>query len=242
MIIYKLKDYAEMSKKAALIIASQVNLKPNSVLGLATGSTPVETYKQIIKLYKDGNVDFEKVVAFNLDEYKGLKKENDQSYHYFMRDNLFNHININPNNTHIPDGSNMDAKHVCEEYENKINNLGPIDLQVLGIGLNGHIGFNEPDEHFTSKTNLVKLTKSTIDANSRFFDNINDVPTEAYTMGIGSIMKAKCIMLLASGESKADIIAQSFKGKITPLVPASILQMHPNVILIGDEAALSKLN
>lgn len=233
------KDYNDMSRKAANIISAQIIMKPNCVLGLATGSSPLSTYAQLIDWYKKGDLDFSKVSSVNLDEYKGLAPENEQSYHYFMKTNFFDHINIDPKNTHIPDGMEADSKKACRRHNEIIRSLSGIDLQLLGLGLNGHIGFNEPGASFEKETHCVNLTPSTIQANSRFFASIDEVPTQAYTMGIKSIMMAKKILIIVSGEKKAEIVAKAFLGPVTPEVPASILQMHPDVTLVGDEAALS---
>ncbi len=239
MRIYKGKDYADMSRKAANIISAQVILKPNSVLGLATGSTPIGAYQQLIEWYNKGDLDFSEVVSVNLDEYKGLAPDNDQSYNYFMHHNLFDHINIKPENTHLPNGLETDIHKECARYDAVIHSTGGVDLQLLGIGHNGHIGFNEPREAFEKGTHCVELTESTIDANKRFFEKEEDVPRYAYTMGIKTIMQAKCILLVASGIGKAQIVRDAFFGPVTPLVPASVLQLHNNVILVGDEDALS---
>ena len=237
MRIIKAKDYADMSRKAANIIAAQVILKPDCVLGLATGSTPIGTYKELIKGYENGDLDFSLVKTANLDEYRGLEKSNDQSYDYFMKANLFNHININFDNLNIPDGENPDADAECKRYEAVVKELGGQDLQLLGMGHNGHIGFNEPADEFVKETHCVDLQESTIQANKRFFEKVEDVPTQAYTMGIGTIMAAKKVLLIASGKDKAEIVKKAFFGPITPQVPASILQMHPDVIVVVDEAA-----
>ena len=234
MRIYKTKNYDEMSRKAANIISAQIILKPESVLGLATGSSPIGTYKQLIEWYNKGDLDFSNVKTVNLDEYKGLTKDNDQSYYYFMYNNLFKHINIDLNNTNIPDGTEPDSAIECARYNRVIDDIGGIDLQLLGIGHNGHIGFNEPDSEFAKMTHCVDLTESTIEANKRFFEKEEDVPRQAYTMGIGTIMRAKKILLVASGEGKADIIAKAFTGPITPEVPASILQLHNDVTVVCD--------
>lgn len=239
--IYKTANYDEMSQKAANIIAAQMITKPDCVLGLATGSTPIGTYKELIKKYNSNDIDFSEVKSANLDEYKGLSRENDQSYYYFMNDNLFNHVNIKKENTNIPDGTKEDGAAECKHYEDVLASLGGVDLQLLGLGHNGHIGFNEPDSYFPSETHCVDLQESTIEANKRFFASADDVPRQAYTMGIGTIMKAKKILILVSGADKADIVAKAFFGPVTPQVPASILQFHPDVTLVADEAALSKL-
>ncbi|MBO5303256.1 MAG: glucosamine-6-phosphate deaminase [Lachnospiraceae bacterium] len=242
MHIIQTKDYNDMSRKAANIISAQVIMKPDCVLGLATGSTPLQTYACLIDAYKNGDLDFSKVSSINLDEYRGLSHENDQSYHYFMKTNFFDHINIHPENTHVPDGMEPDAQKACDDHNAIIRELGGIDLQLLGLGLNGHIGFNEPDEYFAKETHCVDLTESTIQANSRFFASIEEVPTQAYTMGIQNIMMAKKVLIIVNGEAKADIVAKVILGPVTPQVPASILQMHPDVTLVADEAALSVYN
>ena len=241
MKIYKAKDYEELSRKAASIIASQVLMKPDCVLGLATGSTPIGTYKQLIEWYNKGDLDFSSVKSVNLDEYRGLTRDNDQSYYYFMYNNLFKHININMDCTNIPDGTQSDSDKECSRYEDVIKSLGGIDLQLLGLGHNGHIGFNEPDEEFAKTTHCVNLTQSTIEANKRFFASIDEVPKQAYTMGIGTIMKAEKILLVVSGSDKAQILHDVLCGPVTPHVPASVLQLHNDVIVVADEAAMAKL-
>lgn len=241
MQIYKASDYKDMSRKAANIISAQVIMKPNCVLGLATGSTPIGTYQQLIEWYKKGDLDFADVMTVNLDEYKGLPRTNDQSYYYFMHQNLFDQVNINPENTHLPNGMEMDSEKECKRYEALIHSLGGVDLQLLGLGHNGHIGFNEPNEAFEKETHCVDLQARTIEANKRFFASADDVPRQAYTMGIKTIMQAKKILVVVSGEDKADIVARAFFGPVTPSVPASILQMHNDVTLVGDAAALSKI-
>lgn len=239
MRIYQAKDYNEMSRKAANIISAQIIMKPDAVLGLATGSTPIGTYKQLIDWYKKGDLDFADIRSVNLDEYKGLPADNDQSYAYFMCNNLFDHVNIKKENTYIPNGLETDTELECRRYNHIIRSLGGIDLQLLGIGNNGHIGFNEPGEAFEKETHCVKLTENTIQANARFFENIDDVPKYAYSTGIKNIMQAKSILLVASGESKADALYKALFGPITPAVPASILQLHNNVSIVADEEALS---
>ena len=241
MRIISAKDYDAMSRQAANIIAAQVILKPNCVLGLATGGTPVGTYKELVAKYEAGELDFSGVKTVNLDEYVGLDASSDQSYIYFMRSNLFDHVNIDQNYTNVPRGIVDDADAECRRYEELIAGYGGIDLQLLGLGPNGHIGFNEPDDHFPVATHKVTLTDSTIQANKRFFEKEEDVPRYAYTMGIGTIMKAKKILMVVNGESKADIVKRAFFGPVTPDVPASILQLHPDFTLVADEAALSKL-
>ncbi|HIS56978.1 MAG TPA: glucosamine-6-phosphate deaminase [Candidatus Fimimorpha excrementavium] len=242
MKIYKTKDYDAMSRKAASVIAAQMTLKTDSVLGLATGSTPVGTYKQLIQWYQEGILDFSDITSVNLDEYRGLSPESDQSYRYFMNHNLFDHVNIKKECTYVPDGLEADSETACKKYDEIIEQVGGIDLQILGLGHNGHIGFNEPGEFFEKTTHCVDLAESTIEANKRFFEKEEDVPRQAYTMGIQTIMKAKMILLLVSGEGKAQILRDVICGPVTPKVPASILQMHPNVIVIADEAALSKMD
>ncbi len=241
MRIIKAKDYDDLSRKAANIISAQVLLKPDCVLGLATGSTPIGTYKQLIEWYEKGDLDFSAAKSVNLDEYRGLTKDNDQSYYYFMYNNLFKHININMENTNVPDGTEPDSEKECSRYENVIEAYGGVDLQLLGLGHNGHIGFNEPDKDFPRTTHCVDLTQSTIEANKRFFASVDDVPKQAYTMGIGTIMKARKILLVVSGADKAQILHNVLCGPVTPEVPASILQLHSDVIVVADEAAMAKL-
>ena len=241
MKIIRAKDYKDMSRKAANVISAQVIMKPNCVLGLATGGTPVGTYAQLIDWYNKGDVDFSDVTTVNLDEYRGISRENDQSYWYFMHKNFFNSVNIRPDHIHVPDGSNPDAAAACRDYDEIIRSVGGIDLQLLGIGPDGHIGFNEPGAAFELGTHCVDLTESTIEANKRFFDKKEDVPRQAYTMGIKSIMQARKVLMIASGANKADIIKQAFFGPVTPEVPASILQMHPDFVLVLDEEAASKI-
>lgn len=242
MKVYRAKDYEDMSRKAANILSAQVTLKPDSVLGLATGSTPIGTYKRLIAGYKNGDLDFSQVKSVNLDEYRGLPRDNDQSYYYFMYNNLFKDINIDLNNTNIPDGTEPDSDKECSRYDAVVASMGGVDIQVLGLGHNGHIGFNEPADEFPKNTHCVDLTESTIEANKRFFADVNDVPRQAYTMGIQTIMSAKKILLLVSGADKAQILRDVICGPITPQVPASILQLHNDVIVIADEAALSKMD
>ena len=241
MKIYMGEDYKGMSRKAANIISAQIILKPDCVLGLATGSTPIGTYDQLVNWYEKGDLDFSKVVTINLDEYKGLSGDNDQSYRYFMNKHLFNRINIYKENTYVPNGLEADSKKACQEYNDIITKCGGIDMQLLGLGHNGHIGFNEPGGAFEKETHCVNLTKSTIEANKRFFEKEEDVPRQAYTMGIKSIMQAKKILVVVSGEDKADIVKGAFTGPVTPEVPASVLQLHNDVTLVGDRAALSKI-
>ena len=241
MKIYKAKDYKDMSRKAANIISAQVIMKPNCVLGLATGSTPIGTYDQLVEWYSKGDLDVSEVTTVNLDEYKGLPRTNDQSYYYFMHQHLFDRVNIDPDRTNVPNGMEPDAEKECGRYEELIRSLGGVDLQLLGLGHNGHIGFNEPGEAFEKETHCVDLTESTIEANKRFFASADDVPKQAYTMGIKTIMQAKKILIVVNGENKADIVERAFFGPVTPEVPASILQLHNDVTLVGDEAALAKI-
>ena len=241
MKIYKAKDYKDMSRKAANIISAQVIMKPNCVLGLATGSTPIGTYAQLVEWYNKGDLDFSEVTTVNLDEYKGLPRTNDQSYYCFMHQHLFDRVNIDPERTNVPNGMEPDAEKECGRYEELIRSLGGVDLQLLGLGHNGHIGFNEPGEAFEKETHCVDLTESTIEANKRFFASADDVPKQAYTMGIKTIMQAKKILIVVNGENKADIVERAFFGPVTPEVPASILQLHNDVTLVGDEAALAKI-
>lgn len=241
MKIVSAKDYNDMSRKAANIISAQVIMKPNCVLGLATGGTPVGTYKQLIDWYNKGDIDFSEVTTINLDEYRGLKRDHEQSYWYFMHDNFFNHVNVPEENIHVPDGANPDSDAACKEYEEIIRKAGGIDLQLLGIGTDGHIGFNEPGEAFELRTHCVDLTDSTIKSNTRFFGSEDEVPKQAYTMGIKSIMQARKVLMVVNGENKADIVKAALFGPVTPEVPASILQMHPDFTIVGDEAAFAKI-
>ena len=235
MKIYVGEDYKEMSRKAANIMSAQIILKPDSVIGLATGSTPIGIYDQLVKWYEKGDLDFSNVVSINLDEYKGLSPENDQSYRYFMNTNLFDHVNIDKTRTFVPNGLEPDSQKACNDYNQIIQEEGPIDLQLLGLGHNGHIGFNEPGEAFEKETHCVDLTESTIEANKRFFESEDDVPRQAYTMGIKNIMQAKKILLIANGKAKRDILEKAFYGPITPEIPASILQLHPDITVIYSE-------
>ncbi|EQB88018.1 glucosamine-6-phosphate deaminase [Clostridium punense] len=236
------EDYKEMSKTAADMMASQIILKPDSVLGLATGGTPMGFYKELVNLYKQGKFSFKEVKTFNLDEYYGLDKRNLQSYHYYMMENLFKHIDIDLENVNIPDGTAKDIDEECRAYEDKIRKAGGIHMQLLGIGINGHIGFNEPDVKFEAITHLVNLDEETIEANSRFFSSIEEVPRSAISMGIKTIMHSKKILLLAAGSEKAQVIERMINGPITPELPASILQLHPDVTLIVDKEAGDKFD
>jgi len=234
-------NYEELSKFAAQFIAEQINKNPDTVLGLATGSTPLGTYKELINLHKENKVDFSQVVSFNLDEYVGLPIEHSQSYYYFMNENFFKHINIKPENWYLPDGMAEDIPQTCKEYEKKIKEHGGIDIQLLGIGGNGHIAFNEPGSSLASRTRVKTLTEKTIKDNSRFFKSIDEVPRYAITMGNGTIMDSKAILLLASGDNKSDAIVKTVEGPITSMVPASIVQLHPRTIIAIDRDAASKL-
>ncbi|MDE7250004.1 MAG: glucosamine-6-phosphate deaminase [Lachnospiraceae bacterium] len=242
MKIIKAKDYNDMSRKAANIISAQVIMKPNCVLGLATGSTPIGTYAQLVDWYQKGDLDFSEVTTVNLDEYKGLTRENEQSYYYFMNENLFSKVNINLERTFLPDGTEPDSDKACRDYNKVIADVGGVDLQLLGLGHNGHIGFNEPGMAFEAETHCINLTESTMKANQRFFASMEDVPRQAYTMGIKTIMQAKKILIVVSGTDKAAIVKEAFFGPITPKVQASVLQLHNDVTLVADEAALSEIS
>ncbi len=235
------KNYEELSKVAANEMADVVKSNPSAVLGLATGGSPIGMYKELIRMNEAGEIDFSKVTTVNLDEYVGLSGEHSQSYRYFMNDNLFNHINIDKNNTYVPNGLAEDVEAECKNYDNKIAELGGTDIQLLGIGNNGHIAFNEPDENLVSGTHLTSLTQDTIEANARFFDSIDEVPKTALTMGLGGIMKSKKIIVIASGESKAEAVKAMVSGKISTNMPASMLQMHRDVTIVIDEAAAKLL-
>ncbi len=231
----KVDTYQKLSRDAAAIIAAEVIHKPGCVLGLATGSSPEGIYAQLIEWYKNGDIDFSGVTSVNLDEYIGLDGSHDQSYRYFMQNKLFNHINIKPENTHVPNGCAEDFETECERYDTMIADMGGIDLQLLGIGLDGHIGFNEPDKYFEKSTHLVDLHESTIKANARFFASEDEVPRKAITMGMMSIMQSKKVLLIANGAAKKEILEKAFFGPITPEVPASILQLHSDLTVIYSE-------
>ena len=241
MRIYACADYRAMSRRAASIIAAQVVLKPDCVLGLATGSTPVGAYEQLVKWYQQGDLSFAQTRSVNLDEYQGLAPTHGQSYRYFMQQNLFNHIDIVPENTHVLNGLAEDPAAECAAYDQMIRDLGGVDLQLLGMGHNGHIAFNEPGDDFGLGTHVVTLSERTIDANQRFFASRDDVPRHALSMGIKSIMSARRILIVVSGADKAEALCQAVSGPVTNQVPASVLQLHPDVTLVADEAALSKL-
>ncbi|MBO5033691.1 MAG: glucosamine-6-phosphate deaminase [Lachnospiraceae bacterium] len=231
------KNYLDMSRKAANIISAQMILKPDSVLGLATGSTPVGIYDQLVEWYQKGDLDFSRITTVNLDEYRGLSPENEQSYHYFMMQHLFSRVNLPAEKHFLPDGMNPDSDAECRRYKGIIDSLGGTDLQLLGLGHNGHIGFNEPSDSFARDVHLVSLTEQTIEANKRFFASADDVPRQAYTMGVGTILQAKKILLAVSGAEKAKALQQVMNGPICPQVPGSVLQLHPDVIIVADEAA-----
>ncbi len=239
--ILKAKDPAEVGKLAADQFEALINTKPACVLGLATGSSPLPLYRELIAREKAGKIDFSRVRSANLDEYKGLAPDHPQSYRYFMQENLFNHISIKPENTIVPDGLAADVDAMCAAYERQIEEWGGVDLQLLGIGHDGHIGFNEPDSQFSTMTHEMPLTQMTREANKRFFNSIDEVPTAAYTMGIGTVMAARKVVMIVTGRDKAEILKKSFFGPVTPEVPASILQFHPDVTVICDEAACELL-
>lgn len=230
-----------MSRKAANILSAQVIMQPDAVLGCATGGTPVGIYRQLIEWYQRGDLDFSEVTTVNLDEYRGICRESEQSYWHFMHSNFFDHVNIAPERIHLPEGSNLNAQEVCRAYTEMIRSVGGIDLQLLGIGSDGHIGFNEPNTVFEMDTHCVDLTESTIEANKRFFARKEDVPRQAYTMGIRDIMQARRVLMVASGADKAKIVRQAFFGPVTPAVPASILQIHPDFTLIVDQEAAAEI-
>lgn len=241
MRIIQAKNYDHMSRQAANLISAQVILKPDSVLGLATGSSPIGTYQQLIKWHKKGDLDFGQVRTVNLDEYVGLAPVDSQSYYCFMRRNFFDYVNIYPANTNIPYGLNLNAQDECSRYDETIRQLGGIDLQLLGLGPNGHIGFNEPADFFTKGTHKVALSDTTVQANKRFFEKEEDVPRFAYTMGICDIMQAKRVVMVVSGAAKAEIVKTAFFGPVTPMCPASILQLHTDFTLVADEEALKEI-
>ena len=241
MKVVKAQDYDEISKKAASYIAAQVQLKPSCVLGLATGSTPYGTYQELIRYHREEDLSFQKVRTVNLDEYYGLPAAHEQSYSHFMHENLFRHIDILPENTHIPDGLATDPNAFGREYDEMIVSLGGIDMQLLGIGSNGHIAFNEPENCFVAQTRLVDLNHNTIEDNARFFESAEEVPRQAISMGMKSILGAKRILILASGKGKANAVEGMLEGSVGPLLPATILQLHQKVTLIADLAAISQI-
>ncbi len=234
-------NYADMSRAAAQEVVTLVNAKPNAVIGLATGSTPLGLYQELVRLHREQGLDFSQVRTFNLDEYVGLSIDNPQSYHYFMHENLFKHINIPPHNIHIPSGTTGNYRAFCEWYEQQIERCGGIDLQVLGIGTDGHVAFNEPTSSLGSRTRLKTLAKSTIDDNARFFERSEDVPIYAITMGVGTILEARNIVMLANGKNKASAVARAVEGPVTSMITASALQMHPRTSVFLDEDAASEL-
>ena len=237
------KNFEELSKKAAAMIAEEIRRKPDIVLGLATGGTPLGTYKELIRMHKEEGLDFSKVVTFNLDEYYNLSPENDQSYYYYMHENFFNHINMKPQNIHIPDGKARDIEAACREYDKMISEYGGIDLQLLGIGQNGHIGFNEPGDELLVDTHLTELKKNTILVNSRYFASADDVPKKAVTMGLGTIMQAEKILLIANGNKKAKIMNELLgDNTVSTKVPASFLLLHKDLTIIIDEEAAQLYN
>lgn len=242
MKIYRAKNYEDLSRKAANIVSAQVIMKPDCTLGLATGSTPEGLYAQLVKWYLQGDLDFSEVHSINLDEYKGLPADHPQSYRYFMNHHLFDQVNINKDNTSLPNGMEEDAKKECQRYNHLLSESGGIDLQILGLGHNGHVGFNEPGEAFEKETHCVALTESTIAANSPYFENADDMPRYAYTLGIKAIMQAEKILLIVSGKAKAEALYKCLYGPITPRVPASILQLHNHLTVVADDAALSKID
>ncbi|HHY11554.1 MAG TPA: glucosamine-6-phosphate deaminase [Firmicutes bacterium] len=234
-------DYDEMSGLAAQTVAQSIKANPSAVLGLPTGSTPLGMYRNLIKMHKEGSLSFKNVTTFNLDEYVGLQKTHVNSFRYFMYENFFNHIDIQEGNINIPDGNSKDPEKECIAYEAKITNAGGIDLMVLGLGNNGHIGFNEPAGHFPASTHVAELDESTVQANARFFESIDEVPRFSITMGIGSIMRCRRILLLAGGQVKAPAIRGALEGPVTPALPGSVLQFHPNVTVVLDTGAASLL-
>jgi glucosamine-6-phosphate deaminase len=241
MLVIVKEDYEAMGREAARIVADRLQAKPNLVLGLATGSSPLGLYTELVRMHRDEGLDFSKVTTFNLDEYVGLPPEHDQSYHFFMREHLFRHINLDPRHVHVPLGTVRDIDAFCVWYEQRIVESGGIDLQILGIGANGHIAFNEPGSSLGSRTRIKTLTGTTRQANARFFKNADEVPKYAITMGVGTIMEAKEIVLLAAGSSKTDAIKAAVEGPITATCPASMIQMHPKVFVVVDKSAASGL-
>ncbi len=235
------ETYQELSKAAAKVIASVLNSKPNAVLGMATGSTPLGVYNELVRMHKEEGLDFSQVTTFNLDEYVGLRGTHEQSYHYFMRENFFKHVNIPRQNIYIPSGTTDNYEAFCQWYEHRIKEVGGIDIQILGIGSDGHIAFNEPTSSLGSRTRIKTLAKQTIDDNARFFANPQDVPIYAITMGVGTILEAKSIILLANGKNKAVAVAAAVEGPVTSMITASALQLHPEVLVFIDKDASSEL-
>jgi glucosamine-6-phosphate deaminase len=235
------RSYEEMSKAAASIVAEVLNAKPNAVLGMATGSTPLGVYKELVRMHREGRLDFAQVTTFNLDEYVGLPTTDPQSFHHFMHENFFKHVNIAPGNIYIPSGTTSNYKSFCPWYEQRIKECGGIDVQILGIGSDGHIAFNEPGSSLTSRTRLKTLARQTIEDNARFFKKPEDVPIYAITMGVGTILEARSLLLLANGVNKANAVAQMVEGPVTAMITASALQLHPSATVLLDEAAAGEL-
>lgn len=241
MRIIKVKDYEELSREACHFILDHMTQNEKLVLGLATGSTPEGLYSNLVERFKQGEASFKHVTSFNLDEYVGLSAEDPQSYRHYMNEKLFSHVDIPAENAHVPNGASIDIEQECKDYEKRIEESGKIDVQILGLGLNGHIGFNEPGTPFSSRTHIIDLDDSTREANSRFFQSLEEVPTKAVTMGIGTIMESKEILLLVSGKNKAEAVARLMNGEVSTDFPASVLKQHKNVTVIADEDALSKV-
>ena len=241
MEVFIAPGYEQMSRMAATMVADVLNAKPDAVLGLATGSTPLGLYQELIRMHRDEGLDFAQVTTFNLDEYVGMRPSDTQSYHYFMQENFFKHINIASDNVYIPSGTTSNYQAFCQWYERRIEECGGIDIQILGIGSDGHIAFNEPGSSLSSRTRLKTLAKQTIDDNARFFEKPEDVPNYAITMGVGTILEARSLLLLANGDNKAWAVAQTVEGPVTSMVPASALQLHPEADVIVDGAAASQL-
>lgn len=239
-VIIKTK-YDEMSRAAAQVVADVLNAKPNAVLGMATGSTPLGLYKELVRMHKEEGLDFSQVTTFNLDEYVGLPVDHDQSYHYFMHENFFKHVNVPTQNIYIPSGTTNNYKAFCQWYEERIEESGGVDIQILGIGSDGHIAFNEPTSSLSSRTRLKTLAKPTIDDNSRFFKKRQDVPIYAITMGVGTILESRKLLLVANGKGKADAIAQMIEGPVTSMITASAMQLHESAHVFIDDDAASKL-
>jgi glucosamine-6-phosphate deaminase len=235
------KTYEELSKQAAQVVANVLNTKPNAVLGMATGSSPLGLYQELVRMYREEALDFSQVTTFNLDEYVGLPVTHEQSYHYFMHENFFKHVNIPSGNIHIPSGSTSNYRAFCDWYEDRIEQCGGIDLQILGIGVDGHIAFNEPTSSLASRTRLKTLARQTIEDNARFFEKVEDVPIYAITMGVGTILEARRLLLVANGEKKADAVAKMIEGPVTSMITASALQLHHHSSVFIDEAAAAKL-
>jgi len=233
--------YEELSKAAACVVADVVRNKPGAILGGATGSSPIGLYKELIRMHTEEGLDFSQITTFNLDEYVGLSADHPQSYHYFMFDNLFNHINVPPENIHVPSGTEDDYETYCAKYEKQIKEAGGIDIQILGLGSDGHIAFNEPGSSLASRTRKVTLARQTIDDNARFFDKREDVPVHAISMGVGTILEARKLLMVVNGENKADALAAAVEGPVTCMCTASALQLHPDAIVFADEKAAAKL-